>query len=86
MTLIQLNQDMLLEFITNLRKAAPPIYPESEEDFQLANQWAEISKYITEIVEPISHLPGFDAESVHWARLESGYRRDVKDYENRRQD
>ena len=86
MTLIQLNQDMLLDFITALRKAAPPIYPESEETFQPAKQWVAISNYITEITDPISHLPGFDAESVHWGRLESGYRREVKDYEIRRQD
>ncbi len=83
MSLVQINQDMLLDFVEALRKAAPTVYPENEQDIRLVRHWAKIANYVKEICDPLSHLPGFDAETVHWARLESGYRHEIRDYDAR---
>lgn len=83
MSLVQINQDMLLDFAVSLRKAAPSIYPENEEEIRLVRQWAKIANYVKEFCEPLSHLPGFDSETTRWTRLESGYRREIQDYDAR---
>jgi hypothetical protein len=83
MPLIQINEDMLLDFLTVLEKVAPIASPRDDEELAITKQWAQIAKYVQEISEPMAYEPGFDTLKVYWHELETSYRREVRDYQAR---
>ena len=81
MPLIQINEDMLLDFLTVLEKVAPMASPKDDEELAITRHWVEIAKYVQEICEPVAYEPGFDALRTYWHELEISFRREVRDYQ-----
>lgn len=81
MSLVQINEDLFLDFIDSLKKVAPLARPRNDEEQEQIKHWAQIASFVREISEPMSHHPGFDAESAYWAELAHSYRREARDYD-----
>lgn len=81
MPLVQINEDLLLDFIDSLKQVAPQARPGNDEEQEQIKHWAQIASFVREISEPMSHHPGFDAESVYWAELAHSYQQEAGDYD-----
>lgn len=81
MSLVQVNEDLLLDFIETLKKVAPLGRPRNEEEHERIKHWAQIASFVREISEPMSHHRGFDAENAYWAELAHSYAQEARDYD-----
>jgi hypothetical protein len=80
MSLIQVNTDVLLDFINILEKVAPLGRPQNDQDLESIQHWEQVAITITEICQPISHEAGFDSATTYWSDLSTSYRREAQDY------
>jgi hypothetical protein len=86
MSLVQISENTLLDFTVTLKKVAPLSRPKNDTELEIVRHWEHIASYVREIIEPLSHRPGFDADATYWAELSASYRSEVRDYEALHQD
>ena len=86
MSLVQISENTLLDFTLTLKKVAPLSRPKNEDELEIVRHWEHIASYVREILDPLSHRPGFDADATYWAELSASYRSEVRDYEALHQD
>lgn len=86
MSLVQISENILLDFTVTLKKVAPLSSPKNDAELDLIRHWEHIANYVREILEPLSHRPGFDADAIYWAELSASYRSEVRDYEAQHQE
>lgn len=80
MSLINVNQDLLLGLVNALAKVAPYRSPKDDEELAQLEQWIRVAGQVSELCEPVSHIAGFDAALTTWRELASSYRYEVRDY------
>ena len=80
MSMVQVSQNLLFDFVNSLKEVAPLRRPENDRELDLVRQWAKIADHISEISESLSTVPGFDADAAYWAELATSYHREVRDY------
>ena len=80
MSLIQINENLLFDFVESLKKTSALKRPETDEELELAKAWASVSSNLIEILEPVAYRSGFDSEVTYWTELERSYRQEVRDY------
>jgi len=83
MSLIQINENLLLDLVESLKKVALLKGPETEEELELVKAWVTVSSNVKDILEPLGYIPGFDAEAAYWTQLGKSYRQEVRDFESR---